>query len=83
MFDTIYFKCPTCGAKIELQSKGADSPSLSEYDYRAVPLQVAAGVLGSQVCCNDCCETFRVHVPYGYSTICLGLESDIIPELPF
>ena len=40
MFDSIYFNCKHCGARIEAQSKSGDC-SLTDYEHYSVPINVA------------------------------------------
>ena len=40
MFDSIYFKCPSCGAELEAQSKSGNCTCAS-YNPDKVPIEVA------------------------------------------
>ena len=56
-FDTINFRCPECGEKVEYQSK-AGYCNMDELEEYEVPLEIAAEADGERVRCKSCDETF-------------------------
>lgn len=61
MFDSIYFTCPSCGEEIEDQSKGGDCV-LAKYRADAVPIDVAGGIIGGELWCQNQQCTARVYI---------------------
>ena len=60
MFDTVKFKCPECGAELELQSKAGECV-LHEYHYKAVPPEIAIDLDGRNVLCEHCFTVTTLH----------------------
>lgn len=44
MFDTVHFKCPKCGGKVAIQTKGGTC-DLKNYHSESVPLGAASGLV--------------------------------------
>ncbi len=59
MFDSVYFKCPSCGETIEEQSKVGDC-MLFTFDQSEVPLAIAESIAGTKVYCDGCKEYFMI-----------------------
>jgi hypothetical protein len=64
-FNTIHFKCPNCGADLEVQSKGGDC-CLSDFNSLKVPIADAAYILNDEEFCEICHKKFKIisHVEY-------------------
>jgi len=62
-FDTVIFKCPECGAKLEEQSKGGKC-CMGEFPASAVPFGVADDLLGKVIVCNECCTEWAIETMY-------------------
>lgn len=58
MFDTVYFNCPSCKARIEVQSK-AGHCKLGTYKSRSVPPEIARDIHGKTVYC-DCGKMIEI-----------------------
>jgi hypothetical protein len=71
MFDSVMFKCPSCGAEIEAQSKCGEC-RLDRYDPSMVPVDVVAG-LDKDVYCDKCKKSFVIVKPK-YVQLWLGVE---------
>lgn len=61
MFDRVWFTCPTCRTKLEVQTK-AGSRNLHDYDSDRVPLTIAAAIRGTTVLCDICGDRWVVDV---------------------
>jgi hypothetical protein len=59
MFDTVLFKCPKCGKQLEEQSKAGEC-LLEDFSENRVPVVIALSIVGNDVYCGDCKETFEV-----------------------
>lgn len=53
MFDTVNFTCPKCDSIIGVQSKAGDC-TLADIPSEAVPIDVAASIVGESVYCDHC-----------------------------
>lgn len=51
MFNSIYVKCPSCGERVEFQSKSG-SCHLNEYNIEDAPNQEVVGIIGDSVYCK-------------------------------
>ncbi len=61
MFDTVWFKCPTCGGAVEQQSKAGDC-ELQTIPASEVPAEIAASIEGEYISCRACGEHFKIRV---------------------
>jgi len=65
MYDSIRGKCPSCGEKVELQSK-AGSCSLRMYDLKKIPVEIANDLnlnfQDHQNICENCGTRFVLKV---------------------
>lgn len=52
-YDSVWFKCPGCGARVEAQSKAGEC-NMEDIEHTAVPVQIAADLNGQEVCCPNC-----------------------------
>ncbi len=59
MFDRVWFKCPSCGEDVEVQSK-AGNCFLSDFDQGSVPLEIAKDIGGEPAYCRKCQNHFHV-----------------------
>lgn len=59
MFDRIHFTCPRCDAGIEAQSKHGEC-TLADISSNAVPIAIAADIVGEEVWCNECMRTWTI-----------------------
>jgi hypothetical protein len=69
MFDRVWFTCP-CGEMLEAQSK-AGPQTLNDYTPFTAPPAVAVDVIGEELFCAKCQETYVVR---GQVTTSLQLE---------
>lgn len=53
MFDSVWLRCPQCGAEVEFQSK-AGHCALSDYTIANAPPGVAADIIGDSAACTSC-----------------------------
>ena len=58
-FNTVRFRCPECSAFIEVQTKAGDC-SLRVFSSVSVPIADAGGLLGDELTCSICKESFRI-----------------------
>ena len=58
-FDSVYFRCPRCQDRIEVQSKAAEC-DLHDYEPDAVPAKIAADIVGERVWCARCDVSWTV-----------------------
>ena len=68
MFDSVMFRCPECGNRIEQQSKAGDC-LLHTFESHEVPLGIADSVAGNLIYCENCDSHFSigyVHIPQAY-----------------
>jgi transcription elongation factor Elf1 len=61
MYDTVYFKCPHCGAANSVQSKAGDC-ALYAYGNHRVPMAIAGSLNGSSEVCSNCMLTYRMEI---------------------
>ena len=59
MYDTVYFDCPSCGERLEEQSK-AGSCKLHKYFQSSVPASVADSLIHSILVCGECDSRFTI-----------------------
>lgn len=57
MFDSVILVCPSCGGRIEFQSK-AGTRDLSEYGAMA-PYAIAADIDGDDEACEGCGKRYK------------------------
>jgi len=74
-FDTVRFKCPSCGSNIEVQSKGG-ACRMKHYPGTRTPLGVADYILGDKVTCSHCHKELEVQSATEY--VSLFLE-EVVP----
>lgn len=72
-FDTVHFRCPHCDEGIEDQSKSGGC-HLNDYDAASVPIAVAGGIIGDQVCCRGCGRVWIVSLPGASGRVKLELQ---------
>ncbi len=53
MFDSVFVKCPNCGANLEFQTKVGDC-GLHKYDAERVPVLIAAALDKREEECRHC-----------------------------
>lgn len=63
MFDEVVFVCYKCGEAISVQSKAGDC-YLNEYTRHAVPIKIAADVIGDRVRCDTCNAEYEIFGNY-------------------
>ena len=61
MFDSVWFKCPSCGEQFEEQSKSGRY-CLDSYDSDSVPPAIAASLDGSIAKCHNCEDEYEIKV---------------------
>lgn len=61
MFDTVFFKCPTCNAELEEQTKSGEC-LLRRYHQSSVPVVAVSG-LDNKIYCDNCQSQFKVNFP--------------------
>ena len=61
MFDTVHFRCPSCGDGMEEQSK-AGNCRLSNYSAGSVPMSIADNMVGETMWCSTCDGEFTIDV---------------------
>ncbi len=61
MFDSVWFKCPSCDGAVEQQSK-AGVCELQDIPASEVPAEIAASIDGEYVSCLACGESFKIRV---------------------
>lgn len=64
LFDSVYAECPTCGGKIEFQSKADDDPYMNNYTVEDAPAHILYDVLNEPEYCRNCCEWSCLYDPY-------------------
>lgn len=62
MFDYVFTTCPSCGAKIEFQSK-AGQCALNSYSTDSLPVEIAADLLDEISACSCGAEVQLVRPP--------------------
>jgi hypothetical protein len=58
-YNTIFFNCPDCGNKLEVQSKSGDC-SLSDYEFEDAPLRDLTDIENEIVTCYKCNRTYKI-----------------------
>jgi hypothetical protein len=61
-YETVTFKCPSCGAELSAQSKGGPC-EMSEYPHYSVPLDVATDANRHAPITCDCGKSWRFAIP--------------------
>ena len=59
LFDSVYFYCPECRGRLEIQSK-AGACLLSSFSEDKVPLDISKDINGDWVFCETCNRSFQV-----------------------
>ncbi len=59
-FDTVNFKCPTCGSSLNIQSKAGEC-RLKEFFITSVPMDIALD--GETVTCSECSTVVKICIP--------------------
>ena len=59
MYDTITFKCPECGTKIEVTSKSGIC-DLKQYKAKKVPTEIALDIEGKIIHCEICKNSLEI-----------------------
>lgn len=59
MFDTVIFDCPTCGRKLDVQSK-AGTCILDSFSQYSVPVEIAIDLENELVYCEKCDLEYKV-----------------------
>ncbi len=52
-YDSVFFKCPKCGDRLEAQSKASDC-RLRDIDCDKVPIEIADDLNGEPIYCEPC-----------------------------
>ena len=61
IYDSVMVPCPTCGHKVEAQSKGAVAPYMETYDISMCPLEVFSDInRHAPWRCPECKDVFIV-----------------------
>ena len=70
MFDSVITKCPTCGQRMEFQSKAGER-DLHEFNLSSVPPEIAIDLAENPIdCMNKCkCGQWVKFEPVGYTQI--------------
>lgn len=58
-YNTVIFKCPSCGGEIAEQVKSG-SCMLNTFNEDKVPIDDAGGLIGINTICYDCKKTFEI-----------------------
>ena len=77
MFDSIFLDCPTCGERLELQSKAGEC-QLHVYSPDEVPIIIAEDLKRGAICCEKCLKAWRVkEIPENRKTTRLMLCEEV------
>lgn len=60
MYDSVFFKCPSCGSEIEVQSH-VGPEMLDKYPEDNVPIGIAEDIIGQErpIICEECKGEFK------------------------
>jgi hypothetical protein len=73
MFDSVMFRCPECGTRIEEQSKMGGC-LLHTFESHEVPSDIAESIKGNRLYCEPCNEYFYIkEVKVPQATVCMRL----------
>ena len=54
LFDSVYAGCPSCGAKVEFQTKADEAPYMNNYTLEDAPAHLLIDVLNDPHYCEKC-----------------------------
>ena len=74
LFDSVWFKCPSCGNEIEAQSKGGEC-YMRNYRASSVPIDVALDAEIYEPC--KCGKKYKIAPPFPKDRISLSLVEDV------
>lgn len=60
-FDSVWFKCPGCLEKVEVQSKAGDC-ALRSYEPLNAPTEILTDIAGRPIDCDHCGKALTVAV---------------------
>lgn len=58
-FDSVYFRCPKCDERIEVQSKAGEC-YMGSFDEDVVPVAIANDIQGNSVECGACSRSYVI-----------------------
>lgn len=74
MFDRVWFKCPGCSNRLELQSKASEC-QLNSFEEEEVPSEIAVDISGEQISCPSCDGVYQVTEVRPIPTVRMRLKS--------